>query len=61
MKTLYLILLISGSVLSTANFLVILGDLIRKHSYVISVISIILFLSAMVLKCLCYNIISEAY
>jgi hypothetical protein len=61
MKTLYLILLISGSVLSTANFLVILGDLIRKHSYVISVISIILLLSAMVLKCLCYNIISEAY
>jgi hypothetical protein len=52
MKTIYLILLISGSVLSTANFLVILGDLIRKHSYVISVISIILFLSAMVLKCL---------
>jgi hypothetical protein len=52
MKTLYLILLISGSVLSTANFLVILGDLIKKHSYVIGVISIILFLSAMVLKCL---------
>jgi len=52
MTTLYYILLISGAVLSTANLIVILGDLIRKHSYVISVISIVLILSAMVLKCL---------
>ena len=52
MTTLYYILLISGTVLGIANLIVILGDLIRKHSYVISVISIVLILSAMVLKCL---------
>ena len=52
MTTLFLILSISAFVLSLANFLVVLGDLIKRHSDFISATAVILLLSSMAVKLL---------
>lgn len=52
MTTLFLILLISSSVLSLANFLVVLGDIIKRHSDFISTTAVILLLLSMAVRLL---------
>jgi hypothetical protein len=52
MTTLFLILLISAVVLSLANFLVVLGDLIKRYSDFISATATILLLSSMAVRLL---------